>query len=111
MKVRPMGTRASMGVCVASRLLDISPNYLRLVRALFIAHMSVAQRLIHSKDGGCGNGAARDRSATRTSNGLIAFSHRLPFLKVAAAIARVRIEWHFRAPFDSATAREAQTAS
>jgi hypothetical protein len=106
-----MGARAGMSVCVACRLTDISPHDERLVRALFIAHMSVAQRLIHSKDGGCGDGAARFHSATRTSNGLVAFRHRLPFLKVTAAFARVRVEWHFLAPVDSAIAREAQMAS
>jgi hypothetical protein len=106
-----MGAGAGMRVCMVIMLPGISPHYQRLVRALFIAHMSVAQRLIHSKDGGCGDGAARDRSATRTSNGLIAFRHRSPFLKVAAAIARVRIEWHFLAPVDNAIATEAPMAS
>ena len=106
-----MGTRAGMSVCVASRLTDIPPHDERLVRALFIAHMSMAQRLIHSKDAGCGDGAARFHSATRTSNGLVAFRHRLPFLKVTAAFARVRIDWHFLAPVDSEIAKDPPMAS
>jgi hypothetical protein len=94
MKVRPVAIRTGMSVL----LLVISPHHPRLVRALFIAHMSTSQTLVHSQDGGRGDRATRDRSATRTSNGLIACRHRLPFLKVAAAIARVRVERHFLTP-------------
>src|SRR6516165_56597 len=94
MEVRPVAIRTGMSVYMVIVLLVVSPHHPRLVRALFVAHMGIAHTRVHSQDGGRGDRATRDHSATRTSNGLIARLHRLPFLKVAAGVTSVRVERH-----------------
>src|ERR1700758_5097121 len=95
MHVRGVAARSamSMGVMVV-RLPLVSPHHLRLVRAPFIARMGLAQMRVHSEDGGRGDRAGRDLSATRTGGGLIARRHRLPVFKVAATAASVGVERH-----------------
>src|SRR5215831_17333674 len=72
----------------------VCPHYPRLVRALFVAHMSIAHSRVHSQNRGCGDRAPRHRSAARPSRGLIARRHRLPVLKIAATVTRVGVERH-----------------
>src|SRR6202022_4184468 len=100
MEVRPLVIRTGMSVCMVTMLLVVSPHHPRLGRAFFVAHMGIALTRVHSQDGGRGDRATRDHSATRTSNGLIARLHRLPFLKVAAAVTSVRVERHVLLTFE-----------
>src|SRR6516164_6554226 len=95
MEVRPVAVCRGVSVSVVTVWLPVvCPHHPRLVRALFVAHMSIAYSRVHSQDGGRGDRATRDHSATRTSNGLIARLHRLPFPKVAAGVTSVRVERH-----------------
>jgi len=84
----------SVSVVTVVRLPVVCPHHPRLVRALFVAHMSIAHSRIHSQNSGCGDRAPRHRSATRTSGGLIACRYRLPILKIAAAVTCVGVERH-----------------
>src|SRR6266404_9774410 len=95
MEMRPVAVCRGVSVSVVTvRLPVVCPHHPRLVRALFVAHMSVAHSRVHSQNSGCGDRAPRDSSATRTSGGLIGRRHRLPVLKVAAAVTSVGVERH-----------------
>jgi len=95
MEVRPVAVCRAVSVSVVSvRLPVVCPHHPRLVRALFVAHMSIAHSRVHSQNSGCGDRAPRHRSATRTRGGLIARRHRLPILKIATAVTSVGVERH-----------------
>ena len=96
MEVRAVAVCRAVSVSVVTvvRLPVVCPHHPRLVRALFVAHMSIAHSRIHSQNSGCGDRAPRHRSATRTSGGLIACRYRLPILKIAAAVTSVGVERH-----------------
>src|SRR5258707_12729658 len=95
MEVRPVAVCCAVSVSVVTVWVPVvCPHHPRLVRALFVAHTSIAHSRVHSQNSGCGDRASRDRSATRTSGGLIARRHRLPVLKIAAAVTSVGVERH-----------------
>src|SRR5215471_2003674 len=96
MKVRPVAISGAVTVSVmAVRLPVVCPHYPRLVRTLFVAHMSIANSRVHSQNSRRCDRAPRDRAATRARDGLIARRHRLPVLKIAAAVTGVGVERHF----------------